>query len=160
MSSYIFCPARLVSNFSRSEVISLTPSLILDRIHLSSSRRTAVFSSAIGRNSPFSPWRFMIVNLEAFHSLLAKFLADSSFALMNLMSLPGEIPVASMNLRASAPTSLMTSSGSIPLPRDFDILRPCSSLTRPWIYTYLNGISPMVYRPENTILTTQKKMIS
>lgn len=39
------------------------------------------------------------------------------------------LPVARVNLRASAPYLAMTSSGSSTLPRVLDILRPCSSLT-------------------------------
>ena len=101
-----------------------------------------------------------MVNLDAFHSLLAKFLEFSSLPGMNLMSLPGVLPVHSMNLRASAPTWSIISRGSMPLPRDLLILRPCSSLTRPWRNTYSNGASPVTSRAEKAILMTQKKSMS
>ena len=45
-------------------------------------------------------------------------------------------------LRASAPYFSITSIGSTPFPSDLLILRPCSSRTRPWISTSLNGNSP------------------
>ena len=54
----------------------------------------------------------------------------------------------------------MTSSGSMPLPRDLLILRPCASRTRPWKNTVLKGGTFMFSMPEKIILATQKKMIS
>ena len=76
------------------------------------------------------------------------------------MSLPGLFPVQSVRRSASAPYCSMTSIGSTPLPRDFDILRPCASRISPWMKTFLNGISPMLWTPEKIILATQKKMMS
>ena len=43
----------------------------------------------------------------------------------------------------SAPYLLTITLGSIPFPKDLLILRPCESLTRPWIRTSLKGISFM-----------------
>jgi GTP-binding protein LepA len=43
----------------------------------------------------------------------------------------GEFPEMRVKRKASVPNSSITSSGSIPLPKDLDILRPCSSLIRP-----------------------------
>ena len=48
---------------------------------------------------------------------------------LNQMCMQPLLPVARVNLRASAPYLAMTSSGSSTLPRVLDILRPCSSLT-------------------------------
>ena len=76
------------------------------------------------------------------------------------MSLPGAFPVIRVMRRASAPYLSTTSSGSIPLPRDLLIFRPWESLTSPWISTVWKGTVPVCSRAENTILTTQKKMIS
>src|SRR5437763_3906352 len=44
----------------------------------------------------------------------------------------------------SAPDCLMTACGSIVLPSDFDILRPCSSCVKPWVSTMSNGARPQV----------------
>ena len=61
---------------------------------------------------------------------------------------------------ASAPYFSMTSSGSMPLPRDLDIFRPWESRTRPWISTVWNGTLPVCSRAEKTMRMTQKKMMS
>ena len=175
ISSYTLWPASARSYLSNAFVTYSAASLTLLIIHLSSSL-SAKFSKfvvspqaipqqslqhfAISLKLPSSSCRFMITNLDAFHNLFAKFLADSSLSSLNLMSLPGVIPVVSMNLRASAPYWSMISSGSMPLPKDLDILRPCASLTKPCTYTWWNGHSSIASKPENTILTTQKKMMS
>src|SRR6187455_3666796 len=44
----------------------------------------------------------------------------------------------------SAPESLITSCGAVTLPVDFDILRPCSSSTKPCVSTRSNGARPRV----------------
>src|SRR3954462_2356508 len=46
--------------------------------------------------------------------------------------------------RISAPDCLMTSCGAVPLPSDFDILRPPSSSTKPCVSTTSNGARPRV----------------
>ena len=43
---------------------------------------------------------------------------------------------------ASAPYCSMTSSGSIPVPRLFDILRPSGASTSEWMITSWNGMAP------------------
>ena len=107
-----------------------------------------------------SSGRFIMINLAAFHILLAKFLEDFTLSSINLISFPGALPVASINLRASAPYWSMITSGSIPLPRDLDIFLPCESLTRPWIRTVSNGFCFMFSMPATIILDTQNGMIS
>ena len=76
------------------------------------------------------------------------------------MSLPGVEPSTSMNRRASAPYWAMTSSGSMPLPRLLDILRPWLSRTMPWMQTVWKGALPVYARPEKIIRLTQKPMMS
>src|SRR4029077_5727815 len=44
----------------------------------------------------------------------------------------------------SAPEDFSTSCGAVTLPSDFDILRPCSSSTKPWVSTTSNGARPRV----------------
>ena len=46
--------------------------------------------------------------------------------------------------RMSAPDCFITSCGATVLPSDFDILRPCSSSTKPWVSTTSNGATPRV----------------
>ena len=46
--------------------------------------------------------------------------------------------------RISTPYLSATSCGAVTLPRDFDILRPCSSITKPSVSTALNGAAPRV----------------
>ena len=46
--------------------------------------------------------------------------------------------------RMSAPDCLITSCGAVTLPSDFDILRPFSSSTKPWVSTTSNGAPPRV----------------
>ena len=74
--------------------------------------------------------------------------------------MPGELPVMRLKRSASAPYFSAISSGSMPLPRDLDILRPLSSRTRPWISTVWKGIWCICSQPEKIIRATQKKMMS
>ena len=46
--------------------------------------------------------------------------------------------------RMSAPYLSLTSCGAVTLPSDFDILRPCSSSTKPSVTMALNGATPRV----------------
>ncbi|MNV68830.1 hypothetical protein D3C71_1617030 [compost metagenome] len=89
------------------------------------------FNELLSTFSTFKSFRYIFTNLAAFHSLLAKFLADSTFSGIYLISLPADIPCINENLKASVPYSFITSIGSIPLPKDLDIFLPCSSLTIP-----------------------------
>ena len=50
--------------------------------------------------------------------------------------------------------------GSTTLPLVLDILAPCSSSTRLWISTVLNGTSPRKWMPIIIMRATQKKMMS
>src|SRR5699024_11377824 len=54
----------------------------------------------------------------------------------------------------------MTSIGSTPLPSDLDILRFCSSRTKPCKSTSENGFSPVCSRDEKIMRATQKKIMS
>ena len=144
------------SKFSRFSVTSFTTVLALLRIHLSAV--VNLLLSILLKSTPSS--KFISTNLAAFHILLAKFLPASTFSVENLRSFPGELPVVSANLSASVPYCSMTSSGSIPLPRDLLIFLPWASLTMPWMNTYLKGSLPVCSRAENIILATQKKMMS
>ena len=76
------------------------------------------------------------------------------------MSFPGEFPEATMNRSASAPYWSITTSGSMPFPSDFDILRPFGSRISPWSKTVSNGRSFMNSSPATIILDTQKVMMS
>ena len=62
--------------------------------------------------------------------------------------------------KASAPYWLMTSTGSMPLPRDLLIFRPWESRSRPWNSTVSKGALPVCFRPEKIMRATQKKMMS
>src|SRR5208337_4121943 len=46
--------------------------------------------------------------------------------------------------KISTPNLAATSSGAVALPRDLDIFRPFSSLTKPWVSTALKGATPRV----------------
>ena len=61
---------------------------------------------------------------------------------------------------ASAPYSFTTSSGSIPLPSDFDIFLCCISRTVPCRYTVWNGVWSRNQHPDITMRDTQKNRIS
>ena len=54
----------------------------------------------------------------------------------------------------------MTWRGSMTLPRDLDILRPCASRTMAWRYTCLKGTLPVSFMPIMTMRATQKNMMS
>ena len=127
----------------------------MESTHLSSVSRAA---GKCGAGS-FSG-RFMRTKRAAFQILLAKFRLDSTFSVEKRISLPGLLPVDRAKRSASAPYWAMTSSGSIPLPRDLDILRPCASRTKPWKSTVLNGAFPVYSSAEKIIRATQKKMMS
>ena len=62
--------------------------------------------------------------------------------------------------RASAPNSSTSSSGSMTLPLDFDILAPSASRIRALMKTRSNGTFPVKCRPIIIIRATQKKMMS
>lgn len=72
------------------------------------------------------------------------------------------IKIASEELfvQSSREIPWMTSSGSITLPNDFDILRPSESRTREWQYTSEKGILPVIFSPSMIIRATQKKRMS
>ena len=76
------------------------------------------------------------------------------------MSIPGAAMAVSVNRRASAPISSITSSGSTTLPLDLLIFCPPSSRTSPVMYTVRNGTSPVNFMPAMIIRATQKKMMS
>ena len=57
---------------------------------------------------------------------------------------------------ASAPKRSTISIGSITLPSDFDIFRPCASRTSPWITALRYGMSPVSEMPDMIIRATQR----
>ena len=134
-------------------VTSLTTRFSRDRIHLSSCSN---FSGRTHR----SMVRFIITNRLAFQILLAKLRMASHRSGRKRISLPGAFPVTRLKRSASAPYCSATSSGSMPLPRDLDILRPFSSRTRPWMSTVWKGGLPVCSQAEKIIRATQKKMMS
>ena len=120
-----------MSKLSRFAVASFIKVFNLDKIHLSSysSFETSMsiiddctFSSPSPNCSPNCS--FIRTNFDAFHSLFAKFEADSSFSGMYLMSFPGVIPIINDRRNASVPYLSIISSGSIPFPRLLDIFLP------------------------------------
>ena len=48
----------------------------------------------------------------------------------------------------------------MPFPSDLDILRPCSSRTKPWMNTLGNGMLWVFSMPMKIILETQNVMMS
>ncbi len=104
--------------------------------------------------------RFIIRKRLAFQILLAKLRMASHFSTKKRVSLPGALPVIRLKRRASAPYFSVISSGSMPLPKDLDILRPLSSRTRPWMSTVWKGGCLVCSQPEKIIRATQKKMMS
>ena len=58
------------------------------------------------------------------------------------------------------PNWSIMSSGSITLPIDFDIFRPCGVAHEAVDHTSRNGTSPMSVEPDMTIRATQKKRMS
>jgi len=81
-----------------------------------------------------------------FHSLFAKFRPGAKVVARSfgsrIRSEPSDTPAIVVQRSASAPYSRTTSSGSIPLPSDFDIFRCWVSRTVPWRYTVENGRAP------------------
>ena len=61
---------------------------------------------------------------------------------------------------ASAPWAAISSSGSMPVPRLFDMRRPSAAWTVEWMITSLNGLSPISSMPAMIIRFTQRKMMS
>jgi len=90
-----------------------------DRIQRSAVDSAECSGSAEPASAPFSS-----ANLEAFHSLLQKFLAPAAHSSLTATSLPGLAPRARVNRVASAPKRSIHSSGSTVLPRDLDIFLP------------------------------------
>ena len=101
-----------------------------------------------------------MTNRAAFQSLLAKFLASSSFCGPYRWSMPAVAPWIRANRNASAPASSMTASGSTTLPFVFDIFLPSGSRMSPDSEIVWNGGFPVSSSPSITIRATQKKMIS
>ena len=54
----------------------------------------------------------------------------------------------------------MSSDGSMPVPSDFDMRRPSGAWMTEWMFTSVNGISPVSSMPNITIRATQRKMMS
>ena len=142
-----------MSKLSKFAVASLIKVFNLDKIHLSSyssfeTSMSIIESIAVcsynalpvpsstqfptSGDSAFCPKRgvpigffiFIRTNFDAFHSLFAKFEADSSFSGMYLMSFPGVIPIINDRRNASVPYLSIISSGSIPFPKLLDIFLP------------------------------------
>ena len=96
------------------------------RIHLS------LVNSFSGSVQPISlPSMFIRIKRAAFQILFAKLREAATFSSEKRMSFPGLLPVTSVKRSASAPYSAIISSGSTPLPSDFDIFLPCASRIRP-----------------------------
>ena len=110
-------------------VTSATSVLNLLMIHLSSMARSLGSSTALS----LSMVRFIWIKRDAFQILLQKLRDACTRSSEKRISFPGLLPVARVKRSASAPYWSITSSGSMPLPSDLDILRPCASRTRPWI---------------------------
>ena len=66
-------------------------------------------------------------------------------------------PSPTQSRRISAPLCLITSCGSMALPSDFDIFRPCSSTTKPWVMTSRYGARPRVPMPTSSELWNQPR---
>src|SRR3990167_3821632 len=82
-------------------------------------------------------------------------------ALSIFWDMPGCIsPYVRFLTSSSTAIPSIKSIGSSTLPFDFDILWPSASRIRPWMYTSLNGTSPVNFKLIITIRETQKKMIS
>ena len=139
---------------SRFSVTFFTSVFSCESTHLS-----AIVSEA-GRPGRKSSGRFIITKRAAFHSLLAKLRLAFTFSSEKRMSLPGVEPTTSVRRSASAPYWSMISSGSMPLPKDLDILRPCASRTRPWMSTVSKGALSVYVSPEKIMRLTQNVMMS
>ena len=109
---------------------------------------------------PSSVTSSVFISLNAFHSLLEKFLPCSQSFSSNRRSFPAGALKSIPALTPSAPYFFISSIGSGEFPRDFDIFLLCLSLTIPVKYTFLKGISFLYSYPATIILATQKKMIS
>ena len=82
------------------------------------------------------------ISREAFQSLLARSrpcLTRSSLKRTSCVEDIASRPKRS----ASAPCSSIRSSGSMPVPSDFDIRRPSGAWITEWMFTSVNGISPV-----------------
>jgi hypothetical protein len=81
-----------------------------------------------------------------FHSLFAKLRPGAKVLSRSwgsrITSAPSELPAIKVQRSASAPVSRTTSSGSMPLPSDFDIRRCFVSRAVPCRYTVVNGLFP------------------
>src|SRR3989344_4049686 len=97
---------------------------------------------------------------EMFHTLLAKCLYPRTRSSDNFTSFPGDAPTTRLNRAASAPYFSIIVKGSMTLPRDFDILRPCASRTRPCRYTLRKGTVPRQKPVISIMRATQKKRMS
>ena len=119
-----------MSKLSRFAVASFIKVFNLDKIHLSSYSSFETSMLIIDDDTFFPPspdcipFIFIRTNFDAFHSLFAKFEADSSFSGMYLMSFPGVIPIINDRRKASVPYLSIISNGSIPFPRLLDIFLP------------------------------------
>ena len=96
----------------------------------------------------------------AFQTLLAKLRPPSNLAGSSLMSWPCAQRTESVKRTASAPYCSIMSSGSMPLPSDFDIQRPCLSLIMPVMNTSRKGATPVKCTPAMIIRAIQKKRMS
>ena len=105
----------------------------LERIYLSI--KSNFVSSIFSSNSSFSI--FIKINLDAFQILFKYASLALIFSSEYLVSNPGEVDVVKKYLKASTPYWLITSIGSIPFPKDLDILLPLPSKTKPWLRTLL-----------------------
>ena len=137
-----------------------TVALSRDSSHRSPGPRRSRSGGVRAASAGMDDGRAPSTNRVAFHSLLAKFRAFSTFALPNRWSLPGVAPWTTANRTASAPSSSIMPSGSTELPLVLDIFWPYGSRIRPDRYTVWNGASPVSSMPSITIRATQKKMMS
>ena len=76
---------------------------------------------------------FMKRKRAAFQILLAKARELSMRSSVRTMSVPGAAPCSSAMRTASVPYFSVTTSGSMTLPRVFDIFWRSASRTRPWM---------------------------
>mmetsp|Transcript_16626 Transcript_16626/g.55880 ORF Transcript_16626/g.55880 Transcript_16626/m.55880 type:complete len:268 (+) Transcript_16626:969-1772(+) len=75
-------------------------------------------------------------------------------------SLASRLPASSFAWSSSRRMPPITSRGSITLPSDLDILRPCLSRTMAWRYTSVKGSLSVMAREHMTMRATQKKRMS
>jgi hypothetical protein len=98
-----------------------TAALARESIQRSAGPRSASDGSRRSASAGIDAGRAPVTKRVAFHSLLAKFRAFSSFARPNRWSWPAAVPWITAKRRASAPVSSMIPSGSTTLPFVFDI---------------------------------------